>query len=372
MKNFTKSIKNALILCCILTSSSLLAQTTITIDNNPGSTTTYKTIQDAHDNATAGDIIYVQPSGTSYGALTIDQSLTIVGRSHSETGKVSELGSVKIRSSAVTLKGLKISNLNPQSSGALTPPPFVGLNIFECEVNSLQLGAGNSASNIITEDVTIRGCYLTSSNYIYEDTKDVLYSNNIFTTSSISIYNTTSAIIANNIFKFTSALNIYNYNSTGTAILYNNMFISNYSGAAVVNLNYGPFNLSNNLTYNYDTSFSASIAFAEVSGGTLTEGNTLAETDPLFTNVDSSVSSSFAGTSSFKPETRLEDDLTLQATSPALTGGGGGTEMGIYNNGFLYNMLGNPRGIPTLDVVTYDGAVPKNSNINVTITAKAH
>ena len=65
-------------------------------------------------------------------------------------------------------------------------------------------------------------------------------------------------------------------------------------------------------------------------------------------------------------------DLTLQAGSPALTGGGGGSQIGLYNNGFRYNMIGNPNGIPTLDVISYDGAIEKGSNINVTITAKAN
>jgi len=114
------------------------------------------------------------------------------------------------------------------------------------------------------------------------------------------------------------------------------------------------------------------VLFANSTTGSYLESNTLANTDPLFTDVDNTVSNSFAGTSSYNPNSRLEDDLTLQATSPALTGGGGGSEMGLYNNGFLYNTLGNARGIPTLDIISYDGAVPKNGTINVTINAKAH
>ena len=98
----------------------------------------------------------------------------------------------------------------------------------------------------------------------------------------------------------------------------------------------------------------------------------MANTDPQFTNVDPTVSQSFADNSSYNPSTRIEDDLTLQAGSPALTGGGGGSQIGLYNNGFRYNMIGNPNGIPTLDVISYDGAIEKGSNINVTITAKAN
>ncbi|QAA80458.1 hypothetical protein EI546_01370 [Aequorivita sp. H23M31] len=57
--------------------------------------------------------------------------------------------------------------------------------------------------------------------------------------------------------------------------------------------------------------------------------------------------------------------------SPALTGGVGGTEIGISSN-FNYKYLGNPRGVPAMDIVSYNGTVPKNGTINVTINAKAH
>ncbi|QRM89632.1 hypothetical protein FG167_10480 [Lacinutrix sp. WUR7] len=371
MKTFTKTFKNVLMACFMLASTNFLAQTIITIDNNSGSTTTHQTIQAAHDAASAGDIIYVQPSGTSYGAVTIDKELTIVGRSHSEPSKISLLDGVIIRSSNVTLKGLKLSSLYPQSSGALVAPPFVGLTVYECNVSSLQLGEGQAAPIVSIDDVKVRGCILKSVNYIYEDATNVLFSNNIFDSPTpLYIYNTTSSVIANNVFRFQSSLTFRNNNPSGTAILYNNMFISNYGGESVINFRSGDFNLSNNLIYNYADTFNT--VFANVSGGTHLESNTLANTDPLFTNVDSTVSTSLAGTGAYNPTIRLEEDLTLQAGSPALTGGGGGSEMGLYNNGFLYNTIGNPKGIPTLDVISYDGAVPKNGNINVTINAKAH
>lgn len=358
--------------CLLLVSSSLLAQTIITIDNNSGSTTTYQTIQAAHDAASAGDIIYVQPSGTSYGQVTIDKELTIVGRSHNETTKVSQLDAIIIRSSDVTLKGLSFSSLYPQSSGALIAPPFERLTISDCKASSLQFGEGNVAPTVIIDDIKVRGCLLPGTNYIYEDATNVLFSNNIFSSPSpIYTHNTTSAVIANNIFRhyylYSPTITITNYSTSGTAILYNNMFISNYDTDSTIAFT-GNFNLSNNLTYNYGT---GNIVFTS-SNGTLSDSNTLVDTDPMFTNIDATITESFAGNYVYNPAFRLEDDLTLQATSPALTGGGGGTEMGLYNNGFLYNTLGNPKGIPTLDIISYDGAVPKNGTINVTINAKAH
>lgn len=371
MKTFTNTIKKAIFICFVLTGTTLLAQSIITIDNNPGSTTTYQNIQDAHDNATAGDIIYVQPSGTSYGSVTIDKALTIIGRSHSEPGKVSQIGSVTVRASNIELKGLQISSISHSSSGAPNLPPYVGLNIYECEISSFTMGS--FATGITADDIALRGNVITSAITVYPDATDVLLSNNIFSSGSpITTYNTSSLVVSNNVFKHNSTqMYLYNYDTSGTLLLFNNMFIFTYasSGDVIVNLNSGDFNLSNNLTYAFG---GGNVTIQAASSGTFIESNTLANTDPLFTDVDTSVQSSFADNATYNPGARLEDDLTLQAGSPALTGGGGGSEIGLYNNGFLYKTIGNPRGIPTVDVISYDGAVPKNGNINVTIKAKAH
>jgi hypothetical protein len=372
MKTNTFFKQSILFIAIGLTAVVTTAQAILTVDNNVGAAAAYTTVQAAHDAAAAGDIIYLQPSPTSYGNVTIDKALTIVGRSHSEVSKISLVGTVIIRSSNVILKGLRISTIRPQASGAPVPPPFVGLEIYECYIAStFQIGAGGSVANVILDDVKVRGCFLTGTTYIYNDSTNVLISNNMYsTTGPLQIYNTTSMIIANNIFKFNGGtLNLYNINTTGTAILYNNMFINNAAGASQVIFRNGEFNISNNLTYNYGT---GDITLAVVSPATLTDSFTLANMDPLFTNVDSAVNGSFAGTSTYNPANRLEDDLTLQAGSPALTGGGGGSEIGLYSNGFNYKKLGNPKGIPTLDVISYNGAVPKNGSINVTINAKAH
>lgn len=358
--------KMSLILCALFAGNLALAQNIITIDNNSGSTTTHQTIQAAHDAAKAGDIIYVQPSPISYGAVTIDKALTIVGRSHSAPIKTSQLDRVIIRSSNVTLKGLQFTSLSPSSSGAPKPIPFVGLTVWDCEISSVGLGEGQSAPIVTMDNITIRGSVIQTIS-VYADATNVLFSNNILG-ASFQTYNSSTLVVANNIFKFTSNMYLYNYSTTGTVILYNNMFISNYASDANVDFT-GAFNLSNNLTYNYDAAFN--VLFTNPNGS-YTESNTLANINPQFTNVDSSSNSSLAGNSNYDPGFRLEDDLTLKPGSPALTAGGGGSEIGVNNNDFKYDTLGAPHGVPTLDVVSYDGAVPKNGSINVTIKAKAH
>jgi hypothetical protein len=370
MKTISTLQKMALFCALGLISLGLNAQSIITIDNNPGSTTTYQTIQDAIDNAADNDIIYVQPSPSSYGSAIITKPISIIGRSHSEPLKGVEMGTVSIRSSAITLKGIKFSSLGYSTSNTPQTAPFVGLTITECFFTSCTIGSSNSSAVAkLAINVDIRGSIFSSTVNMRGDIENVLLSNNIFN-SNMTTFDTTSLVVANNIFRMVSfsSLNITNSSISGPFILSNNMFFVNSSSNKNVNLNSGPFNLSNNLTYNYGT---GDLGFNATFGGSFNDTNTLLNTDPLFTDVNSGSTQSFAGNSSYNPVSRLADDLTLQAGSPALTGGVGASEIGLYNNGYNFEILGVPNGYPILDILTNDGAVPKNGNINVTINAIA-
>lgn len=361
-----KTIKITL-LCCLFAMPAI-AQNIITIDNSPQSTTTHQTLQDGLDAATSGDIIYIQPTATTYGNGIIEKAITIVGRSHSETNRVSTTGTISVRSSNVIIKGISFSSLTSSSNGA-TPPPYTGLRLYDCRVTSVVIGSSVSTSaTIFMDDVEIQGCVLASVDQ-RPDSQNILVGNNIIT-GSFTVRTPSTVVVSNNIFRAGNGnISLQNTSTTATAIFYNNIFKTNSATDKTVTLNSGDFNFSNCLTYNYGA---GNLDFAAASGGTYLENDSLLNTDPLFVDVDSSVTSSFAGSSNaYNPITRL-DDLTLQAGSPALTGGGGGSEIGLFNSGFNFDYIGNPRDVPTLDIINYDAAVPKNGTINVTIEAKAH
>jgi len=364
-KGLSKTLKTTMLFCFI----SIMAnsQTIITIDNSPTSITTFQTIQEAHDAATSGDIIYVQPTATSYGNVIIDKAITIVGRSYREVNNISTLGTITIRSSNVTIKGIQFSNMLTNINGP-NPLPFVGTKLYECRFNNANLGVTVTLNpTIALNDVEIQGCVF-SSFVQFTDTTNILISNNIITNGFLT-RNPTTLVISNNIFRAGSGnISLSNLSSTETVLLFNNMFTTNFATNRTVTLNNGDFNFSNCLTYNYGVGNLNFVAGT----GTFLENNSLLNTNPLFTDIDSNIAQSLAGASTtYNPAIRM-DDLTLQAGSPALTGGGGGSEIGLYNNGFNYNIIGNPRDIPTMDITNYDAAVPINGTINVTITAKAH
>ena len=369
MKTSTLFLKNMLCFAIAISTFCLSAQTYITIDNTPQSNTLYDNLQDAVDNAPDNAIIYVQPSPTSYGNATIDRPLTIVGRSHSETSNVSTVGAISVFNSDVTLKGLNINStvtIRDNDFTVATPDDYVtNIKVFECKINNIVAGYTNG--NYGANGVEIQGCVINSFTQ-HNTGLNVLVTNNIIT-SSVSVYTPTELLLTKNIFRGYNIFYLYNYSGGEIVIIHDNMFIFTYTFSdTTISLNSGEFNINYCLTYNYgltDTVFGGN--------GTWIINNTLENTNPLFTNVDSNVPGSFAGTSgTYNPATRLMDNLTLQGGSPALTAGGGNSELGVFANSFNYKNLGNPRGIPVMDILSWDGAAPAGGSITVDISAKAH
>ena len=61
-----------------------------TVDNNSNSPAQYSDLQLAVDNAAIGDTILVAGSTTSYGDITLDRKLTIIGAGyHNQYGNIS-------------------------------------------------------------------------------------------------------------------------------------------------------------------------------------------------------------------------------------------------------------------------------------------
>jgi len=71
-------MKPYLLLICLLPVA-LFAQTTYTVCNVPGIKADYKTLQGAIDSVSANSTLYVFPSDSSYGGITIAKKITVIG-----------------------------------------------------------------------------------------------------------------------------------------------------------------------------------------------------------------------------------------------------------------------------------------------------
>ncbi|MBO3116247.1 hypothetical protein J4050_05775 [Winogradskyella sp. DF17] len=351
MKTITKIFKTAMVLCLGLTITALNAQTTHIVNNNAGTAADFDNLQAAIDAAANGDIIHVQQSSTSYGNVTLDKQLTIIGRSHSDASYSSDIGTLELveGSSNSVIKGLDISSVSEPfvsggNYGTITDLVFQDNKIG----NFPNIGIYRTFNNILMQG-NIIGSFSIGTN-----TSNFLVTNNIFTSSSVSFSMVDTLLFANNIVGYFNGFSITN-NTPDLLNISNCLFIGDrFADITVSYFGTGPLQITNCLTYNYDANYN----FA--TGSNITISNSQENIDPLFTFRDGS-NGSIGTSGTFNPNL---DDLTLQAGSPFINDG-------IYE-AYNFKPLGTPTGLPSLKIDSYDPTVPKNSDLTVTITAKTN
>ncbi len=353
MKTITNTFKKAIVLCLGITTMTLNAQTTHIVNNNAGTDANFTDLQAAIDAAASGDIIHVQQSSTTYGNITIDKALTIIGRSHSDASYSSQVGSINLVEgcSNTTIKGLL--------TGTITEP-FVS-------------GASHIVENIVLQDnriaaITNLGVYGTFNNMLIQGnvfngnisigqkTSNILITNNLINGNFISFSMVDTLLFTNNVISYFNGASFSN-NTPDLLNISNCIFIVDRPSNLNVTLSSssGTMQVTNCITYNYSSSNNYTFA----TGANINLSNVQENVDPLFTLRDGGPGT--IGTSSFNPTL---DDLTLQAGSPVV-------DDGLYQ-GYNFKTLGTPIGVPSIKIDTYSPTVPKNGDLNVTITAKTN
>tara|TARA_R110002049_G_scaffold95397_6_gene234271 strand:- start:2017 stop:3084 length:1068 start_codon:yes stop_codon:yes gene_type:complete len=355
MKNFILQSRKSLIICFLLATTGLFAQTTHIVNNNTGTSADFTDLQAAIDTAANGDIIYVQQSATSYGAITLNKGVTIVGRSNGDASYKSEVGRITLDAGAsnAVVKGLKISDIQE----AANTSTMTDISFFDNDIKSgISLGSTDTYNNLLFQGNIIR-----SSIVIYTNTSNVLITNNIILASSVSLYMVDTLLFSNNVFGYYAGVQIYNYSSSLLNIS-NSIFVAGYPINSSVSLSAGSgtIQVDNCISYNYDVSVSYNFT---TGAGITINANVQENVNPLFTAVDDSNSMSIAAlySSNFDP---INDDLTLQAGSTVV-------DDGLYE-GYNFKNFGTPTGYPSIKVLANSATVPKNGNLSVTIEAKTN
>lgn len=328
---------------CLLGAIVLNAQKVITVDNSPGSNAQYNDLQSAisDSNTVNGDIIYIQPSETSYGSITIDKSLTLIGFSHSNIDRRSILGRVTLTDGAsnTRLSGLQLTDDYWVNDNTSTLTGLIIENCLLTEVYFYDAGA---------DGVIIRGNVL---NYVGFSSATTNFSNTLITNNiilrQVVVSNFQSVTVKNNVFlspEFGDP--VFNYESDiGSITVQNNILY--YATSSTPDPNEPGVIYDNCLTYN--------IGSGNVSP--LTGNNNLDNQNPLF------VEDNDNGT--FEAAT---DDFNLQAGSPAVNAGVDGENLGIFDgNGFTFNNFGFTNGIPTVNIQAISTSVAPGQNLNVII-----
>jgi len=356
---------NILLIVFLLTSFNLSAQSTWTVDNRPGTTAQFTSIQAAHDAATPGDTLYVNPSTTSYGNITVTKTIHLIGLGHNpelENGLKATLGTITLSTFAgnpshpsnSSFVGLNFTDLI--NSATLTSLGYFKLLIQNNFIVSMNLG--NTKGGIVVQGNIFNTPFAQS---IIGVGGDILISHNIFNigshgfdTQGAIVNATSSSTIANNIFIFNGTSgNPGIFANSNSPIAINNIFVINNTVSNNFRNPNSTVSFQNCLTFSYGGQILPALP------GT----NNLNNTNPQFASIGTPENPLFAYTKSYK----------LKVGSPALNAGSDGTDLGIYGQGFLFQMKGYPFELPYLtDVNITNNVVQAGSNLSVSIKASAN
>jgi hypothetical protein len=361
------------------------AQTIRIADNNPNAPTGTNVftgtnaLQNAVNAAAEGDIVYIQPSLTSYGNVTVGKRIHLKGVGF----YVPELGA---RGSMINT--LTISN-SDNGVHSISNAMFSGFSFITINFAN---GTGSGVyNNLIFENLSgttfnhnacvqqvdgliIRQSSITTLNMsqcsLVSNAK--IYKNAIG--GNVDVRNATNPLFTNNVFYKTGSTSIHFGNSTGVRLEHNIItgsgatFADMTNGIVVNNIFYGPTpNAFPSNTF-YDNTFSNNLVLNAYTfpvpgnGGVNSGVGNISGTGPLFTNAP--VSSSYSDTY----------DYTLMSGSVCI--GAATTGDNIGPSGGLYPWTGTltlkTAAIPLITVFGNSGVVPQNQPVKSAIKAKSN
>jgi hypothetical protein len=344
MKNTLTSFFTVLLVLC-----ACIAQAqTIRRVNNSGLNVTgvnvYTTLQDAHDAASSGDIIYLEPTNISYGNLTCVRPLTIIGNGYF----LDQNPGLQLDKREAIVGGVTFANGSASSriTGCdITSTLYIGANNVTVERNNI---SGNTYIGYSTNYLTVSGIiyrqnYVASNLYLYPSgsttVSNVNITNNIFATASISTsgnYNRMSNIlISNNVIGTLAGTSGYSID-VDNAVIKNN--ILTYTGTGTV------FTPRNN-AYSYNISGNTAFGTANGNQQNVSPAN-------LFVGGTASTDGAFQ----------------LRTGSPAIGTGESGTDVGAFGGVLPYRLSGIPN-VPT--IYQYNQSVSGNT-LNATISTRSN
>lgn len=374
---------------------SVHAQTIRIADNNPNAPTgvnIFSTIQAAVDAAAPGDIVYITPSLTNYGNVTISKRIKLVGIGFNtpELGsRSSALNNITLLSSADGVNSTSNSEFSgftffdfTFTAGGVGTLPYNDILIENIGGRFINYsGAHNPINNL-----TVRNCYLEAIHINRPNTNTRIYHNLLRATYSccgfdaVFINTGTNALITNNLIYIVASLQNRAFsidNSISTRIEHN---LISGNGSAFNNLLNTP--VTNNIFYgvnpataNTSTTFRDNVFSNNLvtpgftipppanGGGTNSGLGNLTDLSPLFVNGPPSATT-WAG----------NYDYSLPNTSPcynaATTGDNIGPSGGLYP--LPVNVVFKASAIPLITLFGNSGVVPQNQPLKSSIKAKSN
>jgi parallel beta-helix repeat protein len=229
--NLSKTVSTLFLVLCLY-SAIILKNNQVIVNASPSTLIVpddgYKTIQEAINNASSGDIIFVR-NGMYAENIVINKSITLIGEGRESTiidGKATG-NVISIKASNVTISGFTIKNSDP----------FKGCGILIERSGNIIIGNNNIINNYAGIQITLSGgnqIYenMISANYVGIElsysSDNVIYRNAITDNfDGIDFYYSIGSIICENILSNNDWRSIYISFSSDNNVFYRNNFGNN-------------------------------------------------------------------------------------------------------------------------------------------------
>ncbi|WP_034057175.1 hypothetical protein [Lacinutrix jangbogonensis] len=340
-------MKKFILVIALLAVSFTNAQNILIVDNNTNVDTTpshmYSTFATANTAAATGDIIYVQPSATSYGNINISKEVTIYGVGHTpelNAGRRATFGLINVASNNVKISGIR-TTAHIQSVSARSNITIEN-SIISTSIN-FNTGVTNASiqGNIVLGGITLHST--TSTN--------ITITHNFFDTvavNGLSGFNS-STIFNNNLITFAGVTTQSFFSSPIDLVAQNNIFVSTSSfHAANWQTGSSPVIFNNCLSYSYQGT----------TLGLLNGTGNFDNTNPQFVSIP--------GTN---PSINVDNDYNIGSGSL----GTDGNEVGLFSGSYDFDNRGYPTILPYLEEMTIsNNMVQAGTHLNVNLKANAN
>ncbi len=343
-----KTTLTSLFLCI---AALVFGQNIIMVDNNPSAAADYSNLQDAINASEPGDFIYVIPSGTSYGSVSVSSEVNLRGMGHlpiGSNGVPSELSTLTFNNGCgnSTVSGFRIIN---NISGFTNTAGFNdNVVISNCIMTYMTVGGNNwtiegNVINCSQPNVYGIGSNGWSNTTIHHNI--IRYISDLSSFAALHDFDNTT-LEFNNIY----ILDTGRLTSQAQSLQFTNSVILTLTEAdGLVNFSSSSLSFQNCLTYNYN-----GFSIAGLPGE-----NNLFDSDPEFTNLQGG-SPLFSYSNNYFPADG----------SPLLDAATDGDNIGVYNDTYNFDQRGHAADLPYLTNMTVlTPGVTQGGNLEVEFSA---
>ena len=372
-----KKVQNALLATIILLAMATNASASfLRVNNNPGinvdNKIVFSNVTAAIAAASAGDIIYLEPSLTSYGIVTLTKKLTLLGPGFflsqnfptaTQTTSATIDGFSAVNTVTINCDGSVISGLVINGANNNNPFSYLGANNLTFSNNNI-IGIEIFISNLSSDNTAFYNNIILSGNYFESFSSVSLYNtgvNGLVVTNNCFRYNTnywddgvsggSTVTFSNNTYGYLNLLILADNAGNTSYTIKNNIFTNpqfiiltdTYSGNTSISLD-------NNIFY------SANITVGKRSSSSNPPSSVTQNNNQL--NATSSIFISPTGTGQ---STDGQWQVLQNSSSVAYKAGTDGTDCGMFGGALPYTLSGLPA-IPSIATINITGGSTITSN----------